>query len=107
LKHIFIAQKVHHSRPALTNPTEAQYAQTTAYRQKLAQEIARGIVNRPTLAARTANTNRSSQVDVGLQPFLDQRFVHESTARHHRHHTSSKKKKSSSAEKKEVSSEEQ
>ena len=91
----------------LTNPTEAQYAQTTAYRQKLAQEIARGIVNRPTLAARTANTNRSSQVDVGLQPFLDQRFVHESTARHRRHHTSSKKKKSSSTEKKEVSSEEQ
>ena len=98
----------------LTNPTEAQYALTTTYRQKLAQEIARGIVNRPALAARTAYTNRSSQVDVGLQPFLDQRFVHESKARHHRRHTTSKRKKatstekkSSSTEKKEVSSEAQ
>src|ERR1700751_4836477 len=27
----------------LTNPTEAQYAQTVAYRQKLAEEIARGV----------------------------------------------------------------
>src|SRR5213080_1157750 len=61
----------------LTNPTEAEFAQTTAYRQKLAQEIARGISNRPTLAARTAITNQSSKVDVGLQPFIDQRFVRE------------------------------
>ena len=98
----------------LTNPTEAQFAQTTAYRQKLAQEIARGVSNRPALAARTTYTNRSSKVDVGLQPFLDQRFVRESKARHHRRQTSSKKKKSSttqkkssSTEKKEVSSEAQ
>jgi N-acetylmuramoyl-L-alanine amidase len=90
----------------LTNPTEAQFAQTTAYRQKLAQEIAHGIGNRPTLAARTAYTNRSSKVDVGLQPFLDQRFVRESKARHRRHKTT-KKKKASSTEKKEVSSEAQ
>lgn len=83
----------------LTNPTEAEYAQTAAYRQKLAQEIARGIINRPTLAARTPYTNQSSKVDVGLQPFLDQRFVHESTARHHRRHSTAKKKKSSSPEK--------
>jgi N-acetylmuramoyl-L-alanine amidase len=91
----------------LTNPTEAQYALTTSYRQQLAQEIARGIVNRPALAARTAITNQSSKVDVGLQPFLDQRFVRESKARHHRRHTSSKNKKSSSTKKKEVSSEAQ
>src|SRR5207253_8009905 len=73
----------------LTNPTEAEFAQTTAYRQKLAQEIARGISNRPTLAARTAITNQSSKVDVGLQPFMDQRFVRESTARRHRRHAAS------------------
>ena len=91
----------------LTNPTEAEYALTTAYRQKHAQEIARGIANRPVLAARTAITNRSSNVDVGLQPFLDQRFVHESNARHHRRHKTSTKKKSTSTEKKEVSSGEQ
>ncbi len=89
----------------LTNPTEAQYAQTDAYRQKLAQEIARGILNRPALAARTVYTNRSSRVDVGLQPFLDQRFMRESGTKHRRHRTT--KKKSSSTEKKKVSSEEQ
>ncbi|MGB9156609.1 MAG: N-acetylmuramoyl-L-alanine amidase, partial [Chthoniobacterales bacterium] len=91
----------------LTNPGEAQAALTNSYRQQLAQEIARGITNRPTLAARTTYTNQSSKVDVGLQPFLDQRFVRESKARRHRHNTSSKKKKSSSTEKNEVSSEAQ
>jgi len=91
----------------LTNPTEAQYAQSSDYRQKLAQEIARGVLNRPALAARTSYTNRSSRVDVGLQPFLDQRFVRESGTKHHRRHTTSTKKKSSSTQKKEVSSEEQ
>src|SRR6184192_150920 len=91
----------------LTNPTEAQYAQSNAYRQQLAQEIARGILNRPALAARTGYTNRSSRVDVGLQPFLDQRFVRESGTKHHRRHKTSTKKKSSSTEKKKVSSEEQ
>src|SRR5881227_1401707 len=90
----------------LTNPTEAQYAQSNTYRQQLAQEIARGILNRPALATRTTYTNRSSRVDVGLQPFLDQRFVRESGT-HHRRHKTSTKKKSSSTEKKKVSSEEQ
>src|SRR5437588_10126287 len=90
----------------LTNPTEAQYAQTNAYRQKLAEGIARGILNRPALAARTTYTNRSSRVDVGLQPFLDQRFMRESGTKHRRHKTATKKK-SSSTEKKNVSSEEQ
>ena len=90
----------------LTNPTEAQYAQSSDYRQKLAQEIARGILNRPALATRTAYTNRSSRVDVGLQPFLDQRFVRESGTKHRRHKTSTTKK-SSSTQKKKVSSEEQ
>src|SRR5437764_9693922 len=82
----------------LTNPTEAEYAQSNDYRQKLAQEIARGILNRPALATRTAYTNRSSRVDVGLQPFLDQRFVRESGTKHHRRHTTSTKKKSSSTQ---------
>ena len=90
----------------LTNPTEAQYAESNTYRQKLAQEIARGILNRPALAARTGYTNRSSRVDVGLQPFLDQRFVRESGTKHRRHKTSTTKK-SSSTQKKKVSSEEQ
>jgi N-acetylmuramoyl-L-alanine amidase len=91
----------------LTNPTEAQYTQTNAYREKLAEEIARGILNRPALVARTTYTNRSSRVDVGLQPFLDQRFVSESGAKRHRRHKTSTQKKSSSTPKKKVSSEEQ
>lgn len=85
----------------LTNPTEAQYAQSAAYRQKLAENIARGISNRPALATRTAFTNRSSRVDVGMQPFYDQRFMHDSGSKHHKR---SKKKKSSSSKKKKTSS---
>ena len=88
----------------LTNPSEAQYALSNSYRQQLAQEIARGIVNRPSLAARTNLTNRSSHVDVGLQPFIDQRFVHDSSSTRHRRHKTAKKKKSSSTQEKTVSS---
>jgi N-acetylmuramoyl-L-alanine amidase len=81
----------------LTNPTEAQYAQSSAYQQKLAQSIANGILNRSTIAARSSYTNRSSRVDVGLQPFYDQRYVSSSgKVTHHRSSKSSKKKKSSS-----------
>jgi N-acetylmuramoyl-L-alanine amidase len=85
----------------LTNPTEAQYAQTAAYRQKLAENIARGIRNKPALAARTQFTNRSSRVDVGMQPFYDQRFMRDSSSKHHK---GSKKKKSSSTKKKKKAS---
>jgi N-acetylmuramoyl-L-alanine amidase len=81
----------------LTNPTEAQYAQSAAYQQKLAESIARGILNRPTVAARSNYTNRSSRVDVGLQPFYDQRYV--SSSGKVTHHRASKKKKSSSKRK--------
>jgi N-acetylmuramoyl-L-alanine amidase len=59
----------------LTNPTEAQHAQTADYRQKLAEEIARGISRR----SQVANTSRSMQIaDAGtvpLQPFIDQTRV--------------------------------
>ncbi|PYI92306.1 MAG: N-acetylmuramoyl-L-alanine amidase [Verrucomicrobia bacterium] len=81
----------------LTNPTEAQYAQSAAYRQKLAENIARGIRSRPALAARTDFTNRASHVDVGLQPFYDQRFMRDSSSKHHK---GSKSKKRSSSKRK-------
>src|SRR5690348_10193016 len=64
----------------LTNPTEAAYAQNSAYRQKLAMEIAHGIQNRASVA-RIAGANRvvsnSSDLSlepetVPLQPFIDQ-----------------------------------
>src|SRR3989440_6615601 len=41
----------------LTNPTEAQYAQNSAYQQKLALEIAHGVQNRASVA-RIASTTR-------------------------------------------------
>jgi N-acetylmuramoyl-L-alanine amidase len=79
----------------LTNPTEGQYAESTTYRQKLAENIARGIRSRPALAARTDFTNRSSRVDVGLQPFYDQRFMRDSSSKHHKGSKSNKKRSSS------------
>ena len=88
----------------LTNPTEAQYAQSAAYRQKLAENIARGIRNRPALAARTDFTNRSSRVDVGLQPFYDQRFMRGSSSKHHKG-SKSKKRSPSKTKHKSTSSE--
>src|SRR5438132_1924445 len=88
----------------LTNPTEAQYAQSAAYRQKLAENIARGIRNRLALAARTDFTNRSSRVDVGLQPFYDQRFMRDSSSKHHKG-SKSKKRASSKRKHKSTSSE--
>jgi hypothetical protein len=78
----------------LTNPTEAQYAQSASYRQLLAQNIARGILNKPAIATRTSYTNRSSHVDVGLQPFLDQRYLSSSSSKHRKSSKASKKKKS-------------
>jgi N-acetylmuramoyl-L-alanine amidase len=91
----------------LTNPTEAQYAQSAAYRQKLAENIARGIQNKPALATRTQLTNRSSRVDVGLQPFYDQRFMRESSSKHHKGSKSKTKKSSSTKKKKKASSSQQ
>jgi len=89
----------------LTNPTEGQYAQSAAYRQKLAENIARGIRNRPALATRTDFTNRSSRVDVGLQPFYDQRFMRDSSSKHHKGSKSKKQRSSSKKKKKSTSSE--
>ena len=85
----------------LTNPTEAHDAQNTAYREQLAQSIARGILNQPAIGPRTRYSNSSSRVNVGLQPFLDQRYMRESGTTHHRSSksSSSKKKKSSSKKK--------
>jgi N-acetylmuramoyl-L-alanine amidase len=57
----------------LTNATEANYAQSAAYRQKLAEEIGRGVRER-SLVARTSAENRlaANNTTVPLQPFIDQ-----------------------------------
>ena len=84
----------------LTNPSEAQYAQSSAYRQKLAEEIARGIRGRSTVATSSAGTRVAT---VPLQPFIDQTRVRDpDISRRHskkssRHKSSSKKSKSSAS----------
>src|SRR2546427_4677958 len=57
----------------LTNATEANYAQSSAYQQKLAEEIGRGIRER-SLVASTSAANRlaANNTTVPLQPFIDQ-----------------------------------
>jgi N-acetylmuramoyl-L-alanine amidase len=56
----------------LTNPTEAQYAQNTSYRQKLAEEIGRGIQERSLVASSSASNRVAVAGTVPLQPFIDQ-----------------------------------
>jgi len=91
----------------LTNPTEGRLAQTDSYRQKLAEQIARGIRRQPAPFSRPLT---SSLAKAGMGPGGD--FVHPDAVRErstrrskyskHRkssnvtHHTSSRKKKSSS-----------
>lgn len=81
----------------LTNPTEAQYAQSAAYQQKLAEEIAAGIRSRNSVSG----SNRAASTEsVPLQPFIDQTHVRDpdlTGSKHSKkssHKSSSKKKKS-------------
>ncbi len=57
----------------LTNAAEANYAQSADYRQKLAEEIGRGVRER-SLVASTSAANRlaANNTGVPLQPFIDQ-----------------------------------
>jgi len=56
----------------LTNPAEAALAQTSAYREKLAQEIARGIRGAPAPFIRPLTSSLSRAGQVGPQPFDSQ-----------------------------------
>jgi N-acetylmuramoyl-L-alanine amidase len=76
----------------LTNPTEAQYAQTLSYRQQLAEEIARGIRNRSSVVSGSRSPALAAVETVPLQPFIDQTKVQHSSKRAGR---SSKRRKSS------------
>src|SRR5438552_7298326 len=75
----------------LTNPTEAQYAQSIAYRQKLAEEIGRGVRER-SLVASTSAANRLAANDaaVPLQPFIDQTHYRDPDLMRSKHKRSSK-----------------
>jgi N-acetylmuramoyl-L-alanine amidase len=82
----------------LTNPTEAAYAQTASYRQKLAEEIAAGVRGRNSVGSALSTTRVATSETVPLQPYIDQTKVsaseHRKTKRSHK--KSARKKKTSS-----------
>lgn len=93
----------------LTNPTEGQLSLTAAYRQKLAEEIGRGIMGGPTPAVRPLAAGSSASSEVLPQPYNGEDFVkaapratraHSSKARHHTSRAGKKKSSGSSAKKK-------
>lgn len=90
----------------LTNPTEARYVQNTSYRQKLAEEIARGIRGRNNVRASSLGTNIPS---IPLQPFIDQTLVRGRDGSHSKRSRKSARRrstKSSGSEKKQSSDDE-
>src|SRR6184192_4411351 len=90
----------------LTNATEANYAQSSAYQQKLAEEIGRGIRER-SLVASTSAANRlaANNTTVPLQPFIDQTHYRDpDLARSKRGKRSSKSSSKSTSSKRKHSS---
>jgi len=86
----------------LTNPTEAGYAQNSSYRQKLAEEIARGIAGRTNVRMASTGSNIPS---IPLQPFLDQTRVYDRDISRSKHSTKKSKRTSSKTKRSKVASE--
>ena len=82
----------------LTNPTEAAYAQSASYRQKLAEEIAAGVRGRNSVSRGIGTTRVATAESIPLQPYIDQTTVSKSSHRKSKrsHRKSARKKKSSS-----------
>jgi N-acetylmuramoyl-L-alanine amidase len=80
----------------LTNPTEAAYAQTASYRQKLAEEIAAGVRGRNSVASALTTTRVATSESIPLQPYIDQTKV----AKSDRHRSKRSHKKSARRKKK-------
>jgi N-acetylmuramoyl-L-alanine amidase len=82
----------------LTNPTEAAYAQTTSYRQKLAEEIAAGVRGRDSVTSARTSTRVATNESIPLQSYIDQTKVAKSERRRSKrsHKKSTRRKKSSS-----------
>src|SRR5947208_9056433 len=81
----------------LTNPTEAAYAQTASYRQKLAEEIATGVRGRNPVTSALTTTRVATGENIPLQPYIDQTKVAKSERhRSKRSHKKSARKKRSS-----------
>lgn len=81
----------------LTNPNEAQYAQNSAYQQKLAEEIAAGVRSRGSVSG---SSRVATAASVPLQPFIDQTRVHDPDLSRSKHSRKSARHKSSSTKKK-------
>ncbi|MDB6147529.1 MAG: N-acetylmuramoyl-L-alanine amidase [Spartobacteria bacterium] len=77
----------------LTNPTEARYVQDSRYRQKLAEEIGRGIGARSSVT--TSSTRLTDDGRVPLQPFIDQTRARDRESSRSSHKSSKKKSKKS------------
>src|SRR5437588_5294637 len=82
----------------LTNPTEAAYAQTASYRQKLAEEIAAGVGGRNSVTSALTTTRVATGETIPLQPYIDQTKVAKSERHRSKrsHKKSTRRKKSSS-----------
>src|SRR5881398_3843911 len=82
----------------LTNPTEAAYAQTASYRQKLAEEIATGVRGRNSVGGALSSTPLATGESIPLQPYIDQTKVAKSERHRSKrsHKKSTRRKKSSS-----------
>ena len=82
----------------LTNPTEAAYAQSASYRQKLAEEIAAGVGRRNSVGSGFSTTKVATAESIPMQPYIDQTKVSKSSHRRSKHSSkkSARKKKKSS-----------
>ena len=82
----------------LTNPTEAAYAQSASYRQKLAEEIAAGIRGRNSVGSGFSTTRVATAESIPMQQYIDQTKVTSSKkSRSKRSHKKSTRKKKSSS----------
>lgn len=88
----------------LTNPTEAQYAQSAAYRQQLADAIARGVRERSMVAGSSSSERLAANTaTVPLQPFIDQTHYRDPDLVRHRKRGSKSSSRSSSSKRKKSS----
>jgi N-acetylmuramoyl-L-alanine amidase len=90
----------------LTNPTDAQYALTSSYRQKLAEEIAGGIRGRYTVASTSGSIRVAAAETIPFQPFIDQTRVRDPDISHSKRSAKKTSRKKSAKSKKSSASSE-
>src|SRR5438552_4226870 len=83
----------------LTNPTEATYALSASYRQKLAEEIAAGVRGRFSVTSALSSTRVATGESIPLQSYTDQTNV-SSSGRSRSKHSNKRSSRSKSSKKK-------